>query len=112
MRKQTGPDLNKPWCYYVPFEQDVSRHNGYVPSLVVEGEPGHYPMTGSTGREAPWVWGDTYAKAVATCEEVNAQRGISKERAAEIVRSSTIHPIKERKTSARRNTRQSARSKD
>jgi hypothetical protein len=102
------PDLNKPWCYFVPQEQDTARYGGFVPSLVVEGEQGHYPMTGSTGREAPWVWGDTYEKAVATCEAVNAERGITKERAEEILRSSIIHPFKERKH-ARRNTRQSTR---
>lgn len=91
------PDLNKPWCYYVPHEQDTARHGGFVPSLVVEGEPGHYPMTGSTGREAPWVWGYTYEKAAETCEKVNAERGISKEQAAKIVSSSFSHPFKERK---------------
>ncbi len=78
----------KRWCYYIPAVQDTDLHGGFVPSLVVENESGHSPMTGATGKEAPWVWGKTLEQAEATARAVNAKRGISERDALMIVASS------------------------
>ena len=74
-------------CFYIPVEQ--FDENGYIPSLVTEGEPGHAPLTGSGACSAPWYWGKTYEAAKAHAEKVNAEQfGLTAAEAAEIVASS------------------------
>ncbi len=75
-------------CYYINPSQDPNKHGGYVPSLVVQDEPGHSPMTGQGEGAAPWVWGKTLDEAEAACKAANAKRGISELDAFEIVASS------------------------
>ena len=82
-----GPDLTKPFCYYVDPCQDPGER-GFIPSLVVAGESGHRPMIGSGKFSSPWYWGKTLEEAEATCERVNAKRGIDAELASAIVASS------------------------
>lgn len=75
-------------CYYIsPLEYDEDR--GYVPSLVVENEPGRSPMRGRGECAEPWYWGKTLESAEQTCDRVNKQRfGISPKTAMRIVASS------------------------
>lgn len=75
------------WCYTIPLVQDISKHGGYVPSLVIEGEKGHHPMTGNGDFQAPWVWGKTLTEAQNVCRHVNKKRGISVEDEQKIVAS-------------------------
>lgn len=82
--EQTGPRQ----CFYVPVEQ--YDENGYIPSLVTEGVPGHAPLTGSGTAASPWYWGKTYKEACATCAAENLAIGISPKDAALIVLSSMV----------------------
>lgn len=76
------------FCYYVDPTQDISEHGGFVPSLVIENEPGHRLMLGQGPLAAPWVWGDTIEQAERICDETNAKMGIDAKRAMRIVCSS------------------------
>jgi hypothetical protein len=73
-------------CFYIPADQYDG--NGYIPSLVTEGEPGHAPLTGNGPGASPWYWGKSYEQAQAVCTQENARLGISAEDAAQIVASS------------------------
>lgn len=74
-------------CYLIlPDQRD---DEGYIPSVVVEGEPGHSPLTGNGAHARPWHWGRTYDDAMRLCEEFNAEDfGLSPVDAAIIVASS------------------------
>lgn len=79
--------MNQRRCFYVPrgaFEEG----KGYVPSMVVENEPGHTPMRGDGPGSSPWYWGMTYEEACKAAEEANAKLGITPEDAIDIVSSS------------------------
>tara|TARA_Y100000310_G_C20624410_1_gene785060 strand:+ start:350 stop:616 length:267 start_codon:yes stop_codon:yes gene_type:complete len=81
------PDLSKPWCYYVAADQDQKELNGFVPSIVVEGEQGHYPMKGKIG-QLPWVWGPSLREAYVQADRANRRMGKSEEEVDRIVVSS------------------------
>jgi hypothetical protein len=83
------PDLSKPHCYVI-LETEFDPGKGYVPSLVVQDDPGHYPMRGSGPFASPWYWGLTLDAARAACAAANAERGITPEMAQDIVDSSMI----------------------
>lgn len=87
MTAQTPDLFRSTYCFYISPGQDPG-DGGYIPSVVVENEPGHFPLTGRGGGAAPWRWGKTLEEAEAVCAEVNADRGIDEERASEIVASS------------------------
>lgn len=76
------------WCYYISPTQDSHETGGFVPSVVVEDFPGHYPAMGKGECAAPWVWGDTLKKAEATCRNENERKGISNRAFFEITTSS------------------------
>lgn len=97
MPHQQTPDLSKPFCYYVPEDQDTKLYGGFVPSVVIENESGHYPMLGNGAHASPWVWGDTYEKAKEIAEEMNHKLGISPQRATEIVASSMAASMRGRR---------------
>ncbi len=59
------------WCYYINPTQDSHATGGFVPSVVIENFPGHYPAMGKGECAAPWVWGDTLKKAETTCRRVS-----------------------------------------
>ena len=81
------PDLSKPWCYWINEMQKPHPQHGYIPSVVVEREPGHYPLEGRGECASPWYWGDLeQAKRIAN--EMNAKMGVDEERAILIVASS------------------------
>ena len=65
----------------------VRDENGCTPSLVVEGERGHRPMTGDPS-QLPWYWGETPEECQARCDKVNESNGFSKEEMLEIIGSS------------------------
>jgi len=88
----TKPDLTKPWCYHIDETQDPALTCGWVPSVVVKGEWGHWPLTGKPGGEAPLVWGATLEEARVRCDEENKKIGVTSERAIEIVLSSMHAP--------------------
>jgi hypothetical protein len=91
-------------CYMIPLDQPEPGQ--FIPSLVVENEPGHSPMTGRGDHAAPWIWGSTLEEAQAVCDSVNARQGISKIDAAEIVCSSMFARIAEREEQARHKVRE------
>jgi hypothetical protein len=61
-----------PWprrCFWIPAEP--FDENGWVPSIVIEGEPGHTPLAGNGQCARPWYWGKTYDEARAVCVREN-----------------------------------------
>ncbi len=82
-------------CYYIPPGQ--CDEHGFIPSLVIEHEAGHSPMTGRGDCAVPWYWGKTYENAEQTCDRVNKARfGITPQTAAAIVTSSMAAQNRER----------------
>lgn len=82
------PDLSSnPYCFYISPGQDPGTE-GYIPSVVVLDEPGHFPLCGRDDGAAPWRWGKTLEEAEAVCAKANAERGMDEERVSEIVASS------------------------
>jgi hypothetical protein len=76
-------------CYYIPAEQFDDE--GWIPSLVTEGEPGHAPFTGNGPCASPWHWGRTYEDACALAARMNAQDfGLAPAEALKIVISAGI----------------------
>ena len=72
---------------YIPGDAYSEENKGFRVSIVKEGETGHFP-TGDTpegGMTAPWYWGPTYSDAKRVADRYNAERGISKEDALDIV---------------------------
>ena len=65
----------------------VKDERGCIPSLVVEGESGHRPMTGDA-TQMPWYWGDSPEECAKICAERNAEFGYTKEEVLEIIGSS------------------------
>lgn len=85
--KKREPDLSKPWCYWINEGQEPDPEHGYIPSIVVERDPGHYPLVGRGPYATPWYWGDLdMAQKIA--KEQNEKMGVSEERAILIVASS------------------------
>ena len=56
-------------CYYIPPDQ--RDEEGYIPSLVIEDEPGHTPFRGNGPCASPWHWGRTYEQARDLAAEMN-----------------------------------------
>jgi hypothetical protein len=83
----TGPDLSKAYCYDIHPTQTPHPQHGYIPSIVVEGDPGHYPLTGRGEHATPWYWGnlDTAKKIAA---EQNLRLGVDEREALRIIGSS------------------------
>lgn len=82
----------KRFCYYVDETFYVQDH-GFRPSIVIEGEKGHYPTgtwpyNGKVGETMPYFWGHDIAGARKACDAANAQLGVSREDALKIVISS------------------------
>ncbi len=74
-------------CFYVPADQ--FDENGFIPSIVTEGEPGHAPLTGNGDHAQPWYWGKTYDEAKAVANAQNEQRfKLTEQDVLEIVSSS------------------------
>ena len=66
------PGRDSAWprrCFWIPAEP--FDENGWVPSIVIEGEPGHTPLAGNGQCARPWYWGRTYDEARAVCVREN-----------------------------------------
>jgi len=86
-------DNEKRWCYYVTgmHRDEAGGTEGFIPSKVTEGEPGHQLMKGDPEQmQAPWVWGPSLETAQATADSMNQRMGITKEDSAKIVASSMV----------------------
>jgi len=68
----------KQFCYWIPNQQDEA--TGFVPAIVVAGEPGYY-MT-------DYNWGHDKAIAEQACESCNRNLGLDQETVWRIVASS------------------------
>jgi hypothetical protein len=79
--------MNPRICYFIPVDQ--FDENGYIPSLVTEGESGHAPLRGNGRLASPWHWGKTYeeAKKVATAANFD-DFGLSEDDVFDIIASS------------------------
>lgn len=77
-------------CFWINPAQDPRKHNGYVPSEVVENEAGHTPFDGDPETfKSAWTWGDTLEKAQTICAEFNTETyGLTPEETQAIVLSS------------------------
>lgn len=71
------------WAYVIP-DNAYRDERGIVPSLVVDGVPGHFPMLGQGAASSPWYWGKTEADARKVADATNARRGVSPEDAKAI----------------------------
>ncbi|MEU1761257.1 hypothetical protein [Micromonospora sp. NPDC005652] len=69
------------------FVSERTEH-GYVPSVVIEGEAGHIPLSGQGEGAQPWYWGHDLDKARKIAMDHNARRGLSEDDVREIVASS------------------------
>jgi len=62
-------------CYViVPGQRD---DNGIIPSVVKEGETGHFPLMGKDGK-SPCHWGHTNDAAQKVCDWMNEMLGLSR----------------------------------
>lgn len=88
---QMPPHLNgKRYVFFIDDTQVPNPKGGYIPSIVVEGEAGHRPMTGDPAKlQSPWYWCDL-AKAQKSAEEKNAQMGYTQPQVAKIILSSMM----------------------
>lgn len=75
------------WAFWIDPAQDDRPTNGFMPSVVIEHVPGHWPLHGADGTR-PWIWGSSLQEAKALCEQENLRRRITPIMAAEIVRTS------------------------
>ena len=82
-----APDLSKPWAFVI-LEDSIDPVRGYIPCVVVEGDPAIYAATGANG-SSPWYWGTDRDRAREIAQQKNARRGISPEE-AERIRDSSI----------------------
>ena len=79
----------KTFCYYIDPTQDTEVYGGYVPSIVIMNESGHYPMIGDPEKhQTPWVWGKDLTKAEQIATEHNRRLGHSEEQVFRIMASS------------------------
>jgi len=61
-------------CFIILADQRDGE--GYIPSVVTEGEYGHSPLTGNGACAAPWHWGKTWETAQDTCRQENSKLGL------------------------------------
>lgn len=92
--KGEGKKQYRRWCYHIIVDQ--FDENGYIPSIVTEGQPGHQPMTGGEGG-TPYYWGKTYPEARKACRQANERLGYSESDTSHIVTSSihALQPIRD-----------------
>ena len=65
-------------CYVVTHganpRASVKKWGGFMPSLVIEGDEGHYPMTGGDHEWAvPWIWGKSKKQAQKIANKYNRE---------------------------------------
>lgn len=81
--------MSKSWCFYIPMDhRSFDEGEGWVPSIVERGKPGHSPLRGNGSFARPYYWGMTYEEACERARWENEQIGVSPEEALEIITSS------------------------
>lgn len=78
----------KKWCFWINPSQNWRVTGGYVPSIVVEGVAGHFPLMGHGTAASPWIWGSTLDEAEAIADQKNQERGITTDDQMRIVAAS------------------------
>lgn len=79
------------YCYWINPSQDAEATNGYVPSIVIEGESGHYPLMGRSAFASPWIFGQTLEAAERVASHLNTEKlHLTPERVDAIVTSSLL----------------------
>lgn len=76
---------NRDYCYFIPPQ--TPDRKGFIPACVIENVEGYRMMSGNGEFSEPWYWGKTEVEANRVCDEMNAKRGITKERQQEIITS-------------------------
>ena len=79
------------WCFTIPLVQDHVSQGGYIPSIAIEGMPGHYPLRGDHDK-APWVCGPSLEEAEACADDRNARLGLDRDACVQIVASTFPKP--------------------
>ena len=87
------PDMNVRHCFVI-LETQFDDGRGYVPSLIFENDPGHYPMRGNGDDAEPWYWGKTFSRALEVCERVNRERFNITPKQADKILQSSMFPAK------------------
>lgn len=78
--------MAKRYCFWIPTAPHDQ--NGYVPAMIVEGQPGYNLMLGSGETAAPGYWGETREEALMIAAEANIRLGLSDQDVADIIASS------------------------
>jgi hypothetical protein len=74
-------------AFYV--DETMKTEQGYIPSVVTEGEPGHSPLVGNGEFASPWYWGKDIETAKRLAADANAKLGLGPQEVLEIILSST-----------------------
>lgn len=90
-----GPAYGPPRrCWMISARMRTER--GFIPSLVIEHQPGYTPSVGIGDFAEPWYWGTDWDKACAVCDQANLDDfGLEPDDAAAIVGSSIAASIKQ-----------------
>ena len=80
-------DNNKRFCYYI-MEGQTTIDGGYIPSMIVENEAGHTPLTGPEAVGSSWVWAHNFEDAKQYASVMNTQLGLTQDDVMDIVASS------------------------
>lgn len=87
----------KRWIYWINEAQLPDPERGYIPSRVFEDVSGHFPLVGDPSKhQSPWFWGDRIT-ALRCAEKCNADMGIDRQTAMNILSSSFAQAVKEGK---------------
>lgn len=73
-------------AFYV--DETMKTDQGYIPSVVTEGEPGHTPFAFNGEFASPWYWGHDIETARKIATQLNAELGLTEADVREIVLSS------------------------
>lgn len=98
-------------AYFIPRDRSsLDAEAGFRVAIAIEGEAGYYLTGANDWREnpravRPYFYGHDFDKAVATCDEVNAQRGISVTDREEIIHSTIDAQIREEDGGRRKRSR-------
>lgn len=74
---------DREFAYFIPPQTPDEK--GFIPACAIERVQGYHMMSGSGEGSAPWYFGKTEQEAEDTCTAKNLQRGISADRAQQIV---------------------------
>lgn len=70
-------------AFYV--DETMATDGGYIPCVIVEGDPHMTPMLGNGSGARPWIWGPTLADAKQSAREWNEDHGLTDVDVSEIM---------------------------